>query len=60
MSGTATAPWFVASVRQLNHCFLDEAINVRKAAVGSARAAALEPWRVPVEADDADAFRFGG
>jgi hypothetical protein len=38
----------------------DEAANVRKAAVGSAGAAGLEPRRVRVEADDADAFRFSG
>ena len=45
----------VASVRLLRHGLLDEAADVRQAAVRSTRAAGLDRRRVRVEADDADA-----
>jgi hypothetical protein len=47
-------------VRLLRDRLLDQAVEVREAGVGSARAAGLDRRRVGVEADDADVFRFSG
>jgi len=55
----ALPPHLGASVRLLRHRLLDQAVEVRQAGVGSARAAGLDRRRVGVEADDA-AFGFHG
>jgi hypothetical protein len=51
----ALPPHLVASVRLLRHRFLDEAADVRQAAVGSARAATLSRRWIGFEANDASA-----